>query len=304
MSLAWNNLASSESTVAGYRINYGTSATSLTSSTTTTSTSTTLYALNPARDYYFSVEAYDSDASATSYSDDSATTSALRTASSSSSTAFATGSGGGSGPRSSEPDFALPSRPRASSSSDVAVPEQDTSSNGTNIAPRQVIVGGSTGVSPLTGGAEAVSSVTTGQYIRSSDFSTVYFVDDDGVRHPFMDAQTFATYDAESVTMVTNATLPELPLGAPMLPKAGTVLVKIVSDARVYVVEENPDDAFSPLLRWIPSEETAIALYGDAWASSVIDVDAALFGHFGVGDAVTEELTVGSTPLKLREALS
>lgn len=302
VSLAWNNLASSESTVAGYRVNYGNSATSLTSSTTTTSTSIILYALNAARDYYFSVEAYNSDASATSYSDDSATTSVLRTASASSSTAFATGSGGGSGPRSSEPDFALPSRPRASSSS--TLPEQDMPSNGTNVAPRQIIVGGSAGVSPLTGGAEAVSSVTTGQYIRSTDFSTVYFVDDNGVRHPFMDAQTFATYDAGSVATVTNATLPELPLGAPMLPKAGTVLVKIVSDARVYVVEENPDDAFSPLLRWIPSEEIAITLYGSAWASSVIDVDVGLFGHFGVGDAVTEELTVGSTPLKLREALS
>ncbi len=298
VSLAWNNLASSESTVAGYRINYGTSATSLTSSTTTTSTSTTLFALNPARDYYFSVEAYDSDTSATSYSDDSATTSALRTASSSSTTALGTGVGGGSGPRSSEPDFPQISPTLPSNTVSNEVPSDTESGSG-------VVVPAGSGVSPVTGLAESVSSVTAGQYIRSPDFSTVYFVDDNGVRHPFMDAQTFATYDVDPtlVTTVTNATLPELPLGVPMLPKAGTVLVKIVSDPRVYVVEANADDAFRPTLRWIPSEATAIALYGSAWASSVIDVDVGLFGRFGVGNAVTEALIVGSTPLKLREEL-
>jgi hypothetical protein len=145
-----------------------------------------------------------------------------------------------------------------------------------------------TAPSPVTGLEELVSSVEIGDYIRSPYFSTVYYVTEDFERRPFMDAQTYFTYENsfDKVKVVSDATLPLLNLAGPMLPKPGVKLVKIQSDPKVYLVEENPDDAYRPILRWISSEELAINLYGEDWAKKVIDIPVTLFARFEIGDPI------------------
>lgn len=140
-----------------------------------------------------------------------------------------------------------------------------------------------TALSPVTGKPEAVTQVTAGQYVRSPSFSTVYYITPDLQRRPFFNTQTFRTYAAFSeVKTVTDATLPLLPLGAPMLPKPATVLVKIESDARTFAVTDAGLDG-KPVLRYIPSEAEAIRLYGTAWADYVIDLPPTLWNRFAFG---------------------
>lgn len=169
-----------------------------------------------------------------------------------------------------------------------------------------VVVEAGEGVSPVTGEAEAVTQVKAGEYITSPSYSTVYYVTDNGERRPFMDANTYFTYEDsfDVVKEVTDATLPELTLGQLMLPKAEVVLVKIQSIATVYALGENADDPYAPLLREIETEELAIDLYGDDWADYVIDVQSTFFSKFGSGDPMDSGDSIDKSIMKTRDQLS
>ena len=159
---------------------------------------------------------------------------------------------------------------------------------------------GDKGFSPATGEEEDISFVEKGQYIRSSSFDSIYFIDEDGTRRPFWNANAFFTYtdSFNDVTWVTDATLSTLDMGVAMLPKPGTVLVKIQSDPKVYSIDEDN------VLRWVPDETTANSLFGVNWADYVIDLDASTFGRFSVGDNMSTSEFVDKTLMKTRLELS
>jgi len=161
-----------------------------------------------------------------------------------------------------------------------------------------------TGISPLTGLPEAINAVASGDVLRGEHYPTVYWIDGDLHRRPFQDAQTYFTYYSSwnNVRTVTDATLATLTMGKPMLPKAGVVLVKIVSDPRVYALQT--DGSGATLLRWIPSEAVAITLYGNAWADYVIDVPSTSYTQFGHGADMTSSVTVDRTIMKTRMYLN
>lgn len=303
ISLVWDNMALREPTVAGYRVSYGTDPSALTSTVTVGDRLGYLFSGLPIlTNYYFAVTAYDNDVNDVSYSDASTVSRAL----------FAVNSSSNIVPSSTPSNGSPDPIPGDTTTHDGVVDTgtdtgADTDTDDATAA-RTVVAGGTWGFSPYNGLPQVTSSVQSGTYIRGTNFSTVYYIDEDGYRHPFTNAQIFATYDVtfDDVVFVTDATLPELPLGAPMLPKAGTILVKIVSDPRVFVVEADPTNAFRPLLRWIASEEIAISLYGDDWADSVIDVDTALFGRFGAGATIPTNAVLSSDalPLETRASLA
>lgn len=164
---------------------------------------------------------------------------------------------------------------------------------------------GDYGYSPVTGELEEISEVSEGMYVRSSYFDTVYYIEEDGsgdlIRRPFMDAQTYMTYedDWSPVETVTDATLPTMSLGGPMLPNPGIVLVKIQSDAKVYAIGEDGE------LRWVSSETVAIALFGSNWADYVIDIPATLFPRFDMGDDIDSAVDYdASDDMKTREEVN
>jgi hypothetical protein len=142
--------------------------------------------------------------------------------------------------------------------------------------------------SPVTGEQEEVTEVFPGDYIKSPYFPTVYYVTENMERRPFMDAQTYFTYESSfnAVKIVSDATLPLLNLAGPMLPKPSTVLVKIQSDPKVYLVSTNPDSEYRPILHWISSEELAVKMYGPQWPQYVIDIPVTLFARFEIGDKI------------------
>lgn len=162
------------------------------------------------------------------------------------------------------------------------------------------------GISPVTGETETVTQVYGGEYVTSPSYTTVYYVTPEGERRPFMDANTFFTYEDsfDVVKEVTDATLPELTLGAPMLPKVGVVLVKIQSDPTVYALGENAEDAFAPLLREIATEDLAVFLYGSDWADYVIDIEATFFPRFGTGEPMESNQVIDKSIMKTRVELS
>lgn len=132
------------------------------------------------------------------------------------------------------------------------------------------------------GTGEIGHSYPAGTYIKGTSWSTVYYTDADGTRRPFLDSQTYFTYmpDFSNVVTVADEDLSEYMIGTPMLPKAGSVLIKVQSVNKVYALGENG------MLRWITSESLAISIYGSAWADYVIDVPATAWSKFTVGEDI------------------
>ncbi len=163
-----------------------------------------------------------------------------------------------------------------------------------------------TGVSPTTGVVEMVSDVRIGDLIRGTSYDAVYYIDVNGTRRPFMNSQTYFTYfaDFDDVEVVTNATLSVIPLGAPMLPKAGVVLIKLQSDPKVYAVAMHSTDMTKAVRRHVPSEQVAAELYGSDWADYVIDVDATMYSRFEEGAPMAFDSTVNRSVMKKRGELN
>lgn len=148
---------------------------------------------------------------------------------------------------------------------------------------------GEFGISPVTGEVEEISAVSPGDVIRGASFDTLYMVTDSMGRRPFLNQQIYFTWysDFNGVKTVTDATLRELSLGGPMLPKPGAVLIKITTDKKVYALEASPTDDERAVKRWVPSEGLAASLIGVDWADFVIDVPDTLFARFDEGMDIT-----------------
>lgn len=144
---------------------------------------------------------------------------------------------------------------------------------------------GKTGPSPWDNSIEAISHVESGWYIRGENYDTVYYLDESMKRRPFWNAQVFRTHaNWDQVIWVTDATLQTLKIGKPMLPKAGISLVKISSQPEVFYVDEGE------ILREVPSESFARAVFGDDWQSYIIDLDPTIFHLFTMGERLDAEL--------------
>jgi hypothetical protein len=94
----------------------------------------------------------------------------------------------------------------------------------------------------------------------------VYYLGDDGKRYVFPNESTYKSWysDFSGVVTVSSDELASYPLGANVVVRPGTKLVKITTDPKVYTVEPNGS------LRWIQTEADATALYGANWAQRVM----------------------------------
>ncbi|MBI1908301.1 hypothetical protein HYS28_02705 [Candidatus Uhrbacteria bacterium] len=158
------------------------------------------------------------------------------------------------------------------------------------------------GTSPVDGTTEELADVDAGQVVMSPSFSETYYVAEDGTRRPFIDTQSMYTYirHADDVAMVTDATVASLALGAPMLPKSGTVLVKEAISPDVYLVT---GDVESPVIRHITSERIAAEMFGEDWADYVIDVPPTVLVRYARGEAIDRAIMVDTSGMRKRETL-
>jgi len=147
-------------------------------------------------------------------------------------------------------------------------------------------------VSPTLAAAQA------GDLIKKDGLSAVYYLGDDGKRYVFPNESTYKSWysDFSGVVTVSSDELASYPLGANVVVRPGTKLVKITTDPKVYTVEPNGS------LRWIQTEADATALYGANWAQRVIDVSDAFFTNYVIGTPLASNQTpVGSLVKKAGE---
>ena len=118
---------------------------------------------------------------------------------------------------------------------------------------------------------------------------SVYYVNDNK-RYAFPDEKTYYSWyaDFSSVENVSQNTLSSYQLGGNITMRPGTNLIKIISDPKVYAVEPGG------ILRWVDSEATAKNLYGNNWASKVVDVLTTAFPDYNAGTATSNALTSAS----------
>lgn len=112
-----------------------------------------------------------------------------------------------------------------------------------------------------------------------------YMVDENYRRRLFTDDQIFATWYSgdEEVQRLTPEEMATVPLGIPMLPRPGTLLVRTPADGKIYAVE--PDR----VARWIKNESQLVALYGSDWELQVMDLDTELFKYLEFGKTLGED---------------
>lgn len=115
-----------------------------------------------------------------------------------------------------------------------------------------------------------------GDLIKTDGMSSVYYLADDGKRYSFPNETTYFSWfsDFSGVVVVSQSELEGYRLGGNIVMRAGTKLVKITTDPKVYAVETGGS------LRWVSSETDAKCLYGDDWASRVVDVPDQLIGDY------------------------
>lgn len=131
----------------------------------------------------------------------------------------------------------------------------------------------------------SVRAASAGDLVKCEDYSAVYYLAEDGERYVFPSEQIYFSWypDFRDVKTISCADLATLPLGKRVVYQAGTRLVKIPSDPSVFAVE---DDG---VLREIPNEATAIALFGSDWSLRVDDVPEAFWSSFTVGEPLAED---------------
>ena len=155
--------------------------------------------------------------------------------------------------------------------------------------------------SPLTSGSELVEVVVSGEYIRGGLNNTVYFVDDQLIRHPFYDSQSFFTWQSsfDDVRLVTDATLSQFPIGSVVLPKPGVVLIKVQYDPMVYTITD------PTTLRAITDEQLLIQSLGVEWSDYVIDMPEFAFAKFYLDNPITQlaDVSLDEEAMKTRTEL-
>ena len=148
--------------------------------------------------------------------------------------------------------------------------------------------------------ARITSTDASGNAAVSSDYALVFLQENDlvkgkassavywfkgGKRYAFPNEDAYRSWfgtDFSRVIALTDNQLAGLPLGGNVKMKEGVYLLKIQSDPKTYAVE--PGGA----LRWIQTEAQAKALYGDAWAKRVRDVDVSFWVDYTIGQPLAD----------------
>ena len=127
------------------------------------------------------------------------------------------------------------------------------------------------------------SAYSAGDLIKTRYSSTVYYFGYDGKRHAFPNEPIYFSWysNFDGIKIVTPGELAEIPLSSSIVVRPGTNLIKIQTDPKVYAVEPYG------VLRHVTSESLARTLFGENWASKVLDLDVAFFPDYKIGTPIT-----------------
>jgi hypothetical protein len=135
----------------------------------------------------------------------------------------------------------------------------------------------------VPGTGKAAKAVVAGDVIQGIGLPTLYYLDSEGVRHPFPNDRTYFTWYTgfSNIKKIPQSRLRDYPLGDAVRYRAGTRLIKVRTDPKVYAVE------YGGTLRWITSAYLAEQLYGKRWNTLIDDLPDVFFSLYKRGDDIT-----------------
>jgi plastocyanin len=136
----------------------------------------------------------------------------------------------------------------------------------------------------LAQGAQAATTVNSGDLVRGTSFSAVYYVGADGFRYVFPNDKAYFTWysNFNTVKTISDAELAKIQIGGNVTYKPGVRMVKINTDPKTYAIDENST------LRHVTSEAVAIALYGADWNKKIDDIADGFFSNYTIGEAIED----------------
>ncbi len=123
---------------------------------------------------------------------------------------------------------------------------------------------------------------TLGRWVKKESITAVYFLDSSDIMHTYPNQSIWESYFGDDFSFVETISEEELntyTLGV-NVPYSSGSLFKMQAFPKVYMVGENG------LIQWIKTEEKAVELYGDNWASLVHDLSTAFFMDYTVGTPI------------------
>ncbi|MFH1315173.1 MAG: hypothetical protein ABIH67_02130 [Candidatus Uhrbacteria bacterium] len=140
------------------------------------------------------------------------------------------------------------------------------------------ILFGFVGLAPV----QSVQAAEVGDLVTCPDYSSVYYLADDGTRWVFPNEATYFTWydDFNDVVEISCEELSSYGIGSVVTYRPGTRLVKIQSIDKVYAVEPGG------VLRWISSETMADGLFGGHWNERIDDVQDGFWSSYTEGNAL------------------
>lgn len=126
------------------------------------------------------------------------------------------------------------------------------------------------------------TTIYPGDLIRGTTFSAVYYVGEDGFRYVFPNDKTYFTWyeNFDSVKTISDADLATIQMGGNVTYQPGSKMIKINSDPKTYQVSPGG------VLRWVTSEDVAVAVYGVTWNTQIDDVPDGFFTNYSIGSAI------------------
>jgi plastocyanin len=135
----------------------------------------------------------------------------------------------------------------------------------------------------------AATTVNSGDLIRGTSFSAVYYMGADGFRYVFPNDKTYFTWysDFDDVKFLTDAELAKIQMGGNVTYKPESRMIKINSDPKVYTVWNGGT------LYWVETEAMATSLYGANWNTMIDDVPDGFFSNYTLTDDTADTTFVG-----------
>jgi hypothetical protein len=123
---------------------------------------------------------------------------------------------------------------------------------------------------------------TTGRWLKIENNSSVYFLDQNNLRHAYPNQKIWESYfgnNFSQVEIVSAEKLASYPLDRNVPYNIGS-LFKISSVPKVYVVTKDRS------ISWIKTEDAAVRLYGPEWNTLIHDLPDAFFGDYVLSEEI------------------
>ena len=124
------------------------------------------------------------------------------------------------------------------------------------------------------------AAAVAGDDIKCEQFSSVYYLGEDGKRHAYPNEKIYFTHNEgfDHVKVISCDSLGSISLGQNVLYHGGKRLIKAPSVPVVYAVDS------SGILHSVKDEQQASQIYGDDWGNRVDDISEAFLSQYTIGD--------------------